>query len=88
MPKAERKARIPSADGGVPQARNHLAFIHNGAAPSAALRMFRLNSYSLSQYNPIGNVFRPNGRIMCVSIDESKKFGYSVTIKIKHLFNR
>ena len=25
---------------------------------------------------------------MCVSIDEIKKFGYSVTIKIKQLFNR
>ena len=36
MPQAERKARIPSADGGVPQARNHLAFMRSGAAPSAA----------------------------------------------------
>ena len=38
MPKAERKARIPPADGGVPQARSHLAFMRGGAAPSAACK--------------------------------------------------
>ena len=38
MPKAERKARIPSADGEVPQARSHLAFIRGEAAPSAACK--------------------------------------------------
>ena len=27
---------IPPADGGVPQARSHLAFMRGGAAPSAA----------------------------------------------------
>ena len=41
MPKAERKARIPPAGGGVPQARSHLAFMRGGAAPSAA-RMFTM----------------------------------------------
>ena len=36
MPQAERKARILAADGGVPQARSHLAFMRGGAARSAA----------------------------------------------------
>ena len=40
MPKAERKARIPSADGGVPQARNHLAFMRGGAARKRGMSVY------------------------------------------------
>ncbi len=35
-----RKARIPPAGGGVPQARSHLAFIRGGAAQQCGMNVY------------------------------------------------
>ena len=44
-------ARIQSADGGVPQARAILAFIHSGAVHSAARKITRKEKCRMAEIN-------------------------------------